>query len=119
MVGIKSLLLALTAVTGVMSAPFDFLHERDAADNSTLVEKRAVTPNSEGTNNGYFYSWWSDGGGDVTYTMGEGSQLAQHWQLRRRQGLEPWQWPVCFFPLDFPSILPRHAQTQDHTDILL
>lgn len=80
MVGIKSFLLAFTAVTGVISAPFDFLHERDDADNSTLIEKRAVTPNSEGYNNGYFYSWWSDGGGDATYTMGAGSRYSVTWR---------------------------------------
>jgi hypothetical protein len=56
MVGIKSLLIAFTAVTSVMSAPFDFLHERNDADNSTLIEKieRRSTPSAEGTNNGYF-----------------------------------------------------------------
>ena len=48
MLVLKSLLVALTALTGVMSAPFDFLHEQDDIDNSTLIEKRAVTPNSEG-----------------------------------------------------------------------
>jgi len=80
MVGIKSLLLALTAVTSVIAAPFDFLAERDDADNSTLIEKRAVTPNAEGTNNGYFYSFWSDGGGDVTYTNGAGSRYSVNWR---------------------------------------
>ena len=80
MVGIKSLLLALTAVASVVAAPFDVLTERDDADNSTLIEKRAVTPNSEGTHNGYFYSFWSDGGGDVTYTNGAGSRYTVNWR---------------------------------------
>jgi endo-1,4-beta-xylanase len=82
MVGIKSLLLAFTAVTSVMSAPFDFLHERDEADNSTLVEKIEArsTPSGEGTNNGYFYSFWTDGGGDVTYTNGAGSRYTVNWK---------------------------------------
>lgn len=59
MLVLKSLLLALTAVSGVMSAPFDFLREREDDGNSTALEKRAVTPNAEGYHNGYFYSWVS------------------------------------------------------------
>ncbi|KAJ3039842.1 hypothetical protein HDV00_011751 [Rhizophlyctis rosea] len=47
--------------------------------NSTLT-KRAVTPNSTGQNNGYYYSWWSDGSGTATYTMGSGGQFAVNWQ---------------------------------------
>jgi len=81
MVAIKSLLLALTAVTSVFAAPFDFLHERDA-DNSTLIEKieKRSTPSAEGTHNGYFYSWWTDGGGDATYTNLEGSRYTVTWR---------------------------------------
>lgn len=81
MVAIKSLLLALTAVTSVIAAPFDFLHERDA-DNSTLIEKieKRSTPSAEGTHNGYFYSWWTDGGGDATYTNLEGSRYTVTWR---------------------------------------
>jgi len=82
MVAIKSLLLALTAVTSVIAAPFDFLHERDEADNSTLIEKieKRSTPSAEGTHNGYFYSWWTDGGGDATYTNLEGSRYTVTWR---------------------------------------
>ncbi|KAK4222312.1 family 11 putative glycoside hydrolase [Podospora fimiseda] len=78
MVSFKSLLLAATAVTSVLGRPFDFLDEDNG--NSTALEKRAVTPNSEGYHNGYFYSWWSDGGGDATYTMLEGSRYKVDWR---------------------------------------
>ncbi|KAJ3041750.1 hypothetical protein HK097_002198 [Rhizophlyctis rosea] len=63
---VKTIILA-SLVAGAIAAP------------STPV-KRAVTPNSSGTNNGYYYSWWSDGGGDVTYTMGSGGQFSVNWR---------------------------------------
>jgi endo-1,4-beta-xylanase len=78
MVSFKSLLLAAAAVTSVIAAPFDFLTERDDG-NSTLV-RRQNTPNGEGQHNGYFYSWWSDGGGSAVYTMGEGSKYSVTWR---------------------------------------
>jgi endo-1,4-beta-xylanase len=66
MVSLKSLLVALTAFTGVMAYPFDFLHERDEGNSTEALEKRQSTANSVGTHNGYFYSWWTDGGGSAT-----------------------------------------------------
>lgn len=50
MVSFKPLLVALAAATSVLGSPMSLLMEREEADNSTLVEleKRAVTPNSEG-----------------------------------------------------------------------
>lgn len=79
MVSLKFLLVAASAITGALARPFDFLDERD--DNSTSVlEARQVTGNSEGYHNGYFYSWWSDGGGYAQYKMGEGSQYSVDWR---------------------------------------
>jgi len=64
-------LVLILSFCGALARPFDFLDERD--DNSTSVlEARQVTGNSEGYHNGYFYSWWSDGGGYAQYKMGEG-----------------------------------------------
>jgi endo-1,4-beta-xylanase len=82
MVSIKSFLVALTAAAGVIAAPFDSLYEeRDANATSTEnLVSRQVTGNSEGYHNGYFYSWWSDGGGQATYTMGEGSRYSVNWR---------------------------------------
>lgn len=79
MVSFKSLLVAAATVTSVLSAPFDFV-ERDNGNSTEVLERRQVTPNSQGTHNGYFYSWWSDGGGQVTYTMGEGSRYQVSWR---------------------------------------
>ncbi|CAP59648.1 uncharacterized protein PODANS_1_1010 [Podospora anserina S mat+] len=73
MVSFKSLLLAATAVTSALGRPFDFL-DQDNGNSTEALERRQITPNSEGTHNGYFYSWWSDGGGQATYTMLEGSR---------------------------------------------
>jgi endo-1,4-beta-xylanase len=78
MVSLKALALVLTAATGALSAPFDFLHKRDDG-NSSLVARQA-TPNEEGYHNGYFFSWWSDGGGYVQYNMGEGSRYDVEWR---------------------------------------
>ena len=39
----------------------------------------AGTPNGTGTNNGYFYSHWSDGGGNVTFSMGSGGNYSYQW----------------------------------------
>jgi endo-1,4-beta-xylanase len=79
MVSLKSLFVVLTAASATFARPFDFLHERDG--NSTeVLEKRQNTPNSVGTHNGYFYSWWSDGGGSAVYTMGAGSRYSVTWR---------------------------------------
>lgn len=80
MVSFKSLLLAAVATTSVLAAPFDFLREREDGNATALLEKRQSTPSSEGYHNGYFYSWWTDGGGSAQYTMGEGSRYSVTWR---------------------------------------
>ncbi|KAG9587908.1 beta-1,4-xylanase precursor, partial [Aureobasidium melanogenum] len=80
MVSFKSFFCALMAATSVLAAPFDFLTEEVDDGNSTLLSKRAGTPSAEGTHNGYFYSWWTDGGGNAQFTLGEGSRYSVQWQ---------------------------------------
>src|SRR5690349_1329191 len=77
MVSLKTLFVALTVATGALGRPFDFLDERDDG-NSTLATRS--TPSSTGYHNGYFYSWWTDGGGQADYTMGAGSRYSVTWR---------------------------------------
>jgi hypothetical protein len=39
----------------------------------------AVTPNATGTNNGWYYSHWSDGGGNVQFNLGPGGNYSYQW----------------------------------------
>ncbi|KAL1861675.1 hypothetical protein VTK73DRAFT_6983 [Phialemonium thermophilum] len=68
MLALSSLLLALSGAVGTLAFPANF----------TLSE-RSGTPSSTGFNNGYYYSFWTDGGADVTYTNGAGGQYSVTW----------------------------------------
>ncbi|OJD38888.1 glycosyl hydrolase family 11 [Diplodia corticola] len=70
MVSFKSLLLTLTAAAGVFSAP--------TPEAGELISKRS-TPSGTGTNNGYYYSFWTDGAADVTYTNGAAGSYSVVW----------------------------------------
>jgi endo-1,4-beta-xylanase len=69
MVSFSSLVLAVSAVSGVFALPGSELF---------ALDKRS-TPSSTGTNNGYYYSFWTDGSGDVTYTNGAGGAYSVSW----------------------------------------
>lgn len=66
MIFLTYVFLAASAVAGVFAFP------------SNLTE-RAGTPSSTGTNNGYYYSFWTDGGADVTYTNEAGGEYSITW----------------------------------------
>lgn len=43
------------------------------------IFSRAGTPSSTGTHNGFYYSWWTDGQADVTYTNEAAGQYSVRW----------------------------------------
>lgn len=63
------LLIAVAAIAGVEAFPF----------NVTELSPRSGTPSATGTNNGYYYSWWTDGNADATYTNGAGGEYSLTW----------------------------------------
>jgi len=72
MVSFYSLILCCCiAASGVLSFPFEF--------NATELVERAGTSSETGTSNGYYYSFWTNGGGTVYYTNGAGGSYTTSW----------------------------------------
>ncbi|KAF2149758.1 glycoside hydrolase family 11 protein [Myriangium duriaei CBS 260.36] len=69
MVQISSLFTALVCAATALAAP--------APITKDLIERS--TPSSTGNNGGYYYSFWTDGTGDVTYTNGASGQYTVTW----------------------------------------
>ncbi|KIL90649.1 endo- -beta-xylanase [Fusarium avenaceum] len=73
MVAFTSIFAGLTLVAGSLAAPTE-------EGMFSKISKRAGTPNSSGMNDGFYYSWWSDGGADATYTNGAGGSYSMEWK---------------------------------------
>ncbi|KAL2130447.1 hypothetical protein VTI74DRAFT_6376 [Chaetomium olivicolor] len=69
MVSFKALLLGAASV---FAFPLNSTEPRD-------LEARAGTASSTGWNNGYYYSFWTDGGGTVYYTNGAAGSYSTQW----------------------------------------
>lgn len=66
MVSFTSLCVSLTAVAGVLAAPAE------------LATRQTLTSSGTGTSNGYYYSFWTDGGSQ-TYTNGAAGEYSVTW----------------------------------------
>ena len=65
MVSFKSFFVSACAALGALGIP----------DGTNLTIGRAGTPISEGMHDGFFYSWWTDGGANATYADGPKGQF--------------------------------------------
>ncbi|KAL2823206.1 concanavalin A-like lectin/glucanase domain-containing protein [Aspergillus cavernicola] len=74
---IFSRILALSAAAIVPALALPSTTNSDAMLN---LYKRQITSSETGTNNGYYYSFWTDGGGSVSYTNGDAGSYSVSWQ---------------------------------------
>ncbi|KAG0154636.1 hypothetical protein PDIDSM_204 [Penicillium digitatum] len=66
MVSFSSLFVAACAAVTAFALPSE-------------LEKRAITTSQQGTSNGYFYSFWTNGGGSVSYNNGASGEYSVSW----------------------------------------
>jgi len=72
MVAFSSLFFGLSAITaGVLAAPIE--------DAATPVEMMPSTATGTGQDHGFYYSYWTDGGGSVTYNNDAGGSYDVKW----------------------------------------
>lgn len=74
MVCFTSPALAALAAARALAGP------TSSTTNPIVLEKRQNTPNGQGNHDGYFWSWWSDGGAPATYTNLAGGGYRVQWQ---------------------------------------
>lgn len=78
MVAFTSILLTLSAAIGAIAAPSADISEREP---KSLIDRS--TPSATGYHNGFYFSWWTDGQGDVTYNNEQGGQYSVRWSGNR------------------------------------
>lgn len=73
MVAFSSIVLALTSATVALASPLGLVLEAEKRDAAALDTRS--TPAGTGTNNGFFYSFWTDNKGSVNYNNGAGGKV--------------------------------------------
>lgn len=73
--------VALAASALIFAGCSGFM-DHDALETSNVENSRAVslTSNRTGYDGGYYYSFWTDGGGYVNMTMGNNGNYSVYWQ---------------------------------------
>lgn len=72
MVAISSLFLAASAAVVAVAAPGEM-------PGMSINKRQTLTSSATGTHNGYYYSFWTDGGPNVRYTNEAGGQYSVSW----------------------------------------
>jgi len=80
MVSFTTIITAAVAATGALAAPVADASTDFAERSLSVLTARAGTPSSQGTHNGCFYSWWTDGGAQATYTNEAGGKYSVNWK---------------------------------------
>jgi endo-1,4-beta-xylanase len=76
MVSFSAIFAICSVIASVAAAPF----QNATVDSTALaVDKRGGTPSSTGYNNGYYYSFWTDGAGNINYQNGANGQYSVQW----------------------------------------
>jgi endo-1,4-beta-xylanase len=78
MVSFTSVVVTLSAAAGVLAFPFSGPLP-DTSPNPALQARQTLTSSSTGTNGGYYYSFWTDGSGTVSYTNKAGGEYSVVW----------------------------------------
>ncbi|OAK97280.1 xylanase [Phaeosphaeriaceae sp. SRC1lsM3a] len=78
MVAFSSILLALGSATAALASPLNLILDAQKRDNEAALSTRS-TPSGTGTNNGFFYSFWTDNQGSVTYNNGAAGSYNVQW----------------------------------------
>ncbi|KAJ5174964.1 uncharacterized protein N7482_000841 [Penicillium canariense] len=68
MLSFTTLVVACSTVMSAMAAP------------SAISKRDTITSTQTGTNNGYYYSFWTNGGGTVEYTNGAAGEYSVTWE---------------------------------------
>ncbi|RDW77700.1 endo-1,4-beta-xylanase-5 [Coleophoma cylindrospora] len=71
MVSFSTLLLACSAVAGVLAAP--------TSEVRSDLSERSYTSSGTGTSNGFYYSFWTDGTAEATYTNKAAGEYSVSW----------------------------------------
>ncbi|KAH8702880.1 xylanase [Phaeosphaeriaceae sp. PMI808] len=78
MVALSSILLALGSATAVLASPLNLILNAEKRDESGNLIERS-TPSGTGMHNGFFYSFWTDNQGSVTYNNGAAGSYDVRW----------------------------------------
>lgn len=115
MVALTHLLLACTAALSATGAPAPTPEFDERSLNDTLLARGL--PSGTGYDNGYFYSFYTNGGGTVNYQNGAGGEYSVDWRncgdFVAGKGWKPGS--ARYFPSPQCTDLPANAHTERST----